>query len=401
MIPAARQYEGLNITFQVTEDCNLRCKYCYEVNKRPGNLPFEYAQKFIDIMLAEEDPIGLLDTETKWLLQRGLVLDFIGGDALMVPDLVDKILRYYQYRAVELNHRWAYRWRASISTNGTLFKNPRVRDFMMKYKDSLSVGISVDGCPEIHDRNRIWKDGSGTMKDILKWWDWYMEWTNREFASTKATCNRETIPYLTKSIKFLHEELGLRQINMNFIFEDMHLTQADLDLLDQEMEKSVEYILEHRHDLYVGMFSKSFGLGDAMREPDKGWCGSGAMPCLSINGKIYPCFRFTPNTMHNKDLDFNVGDVWQGLIHKDRFQIVRAQTREKISPKMCKECAVESSCAWCIGGSFAEKGEFCRQTNICEIHKRQAKWARKYWEEYDKLEGTKTFDDTGRTILAE
>jgi uncharacterized protein len=401
MIPAARQYEGLNITFQVTEDCNLRCKYCYEVDKRPGNLPFEYAQKFIDIMLTEKDPIGLLDTETKWLLQRGLVLDFIGGDALMVPDLVDKILRYYQYKAVELNHRWAYRWRASISTNGTLFENPQVRDFMMKYKDSLSVGISVDGCPEIHDRNRIWKDGSGTMKDILKWWDWYMEWTNREFASTKATCNRETIPYLSKSIKFLHEELGLRQINMNFVFEDLRLTQADLALLDQEMEKSVEYVLEHRHDLHVGMFSKSFGLGDAMREPDKGWCGSGAMPCLSINGKIYPCFRFTPNTMHNRDLDFNVGDVWQGLIHKDRFQIVRAQTRKKISPKMCKDCAVESSCAWCIGSAFAEKGEFYRQTNICEIHKRQAKWARKYWEEYDKLEGTKTFDDVGRTILAE
>jgi uncharacterized protein len=138
-----------------------------------------------------------------------------------------------------------------------------------------------------------------------------------------------------------------------------------------------------------------------MREPDKGWCGSGAMPCLSINGKIYPCFRFTPNTMHNRELDFNVGDIWQGLIHKDRFQIVRAQTRKKISSPTCKDCAVESSCAWCIGSAFAEKGELYRQTNICEIHKLQSKWARKYWEEYDRLEGTQTFDDAGRTIQAE
>ena len=399
MIPSIKQYEGLGITFQVTEDCNLRCKYCYEVAKKPGNLPFEYAQKFINIILEDDDPIGAKGTTDEWILQQGLILDFIGGDALMVPGLVDDILTYYQYKAISLGHRWAYRWCASISTNGTLFADPQVRDFMLKYKDNLSVGVSVDGCPEIHDKNRVHKDGSGTMRDIQKWWDWYLEWHGADTAATKATCNKEMIPYLSKSLKFLHEEMRLKHININFIFEDMKLTEADLKQLDAEMEKSVYYILAHRQDLHVSMFDKGFGIGEPLRDPDKGWCGSGAMPCLSINGKIYPCFRFTPNTMHSRDLDFYVGDVWNGFNHKERFQLVRQQTRKKISPPKCLDCRIETSCAWCIGGAFAERGEFYRQTNICEVHKLQDKWSRKYWEEYDKLEGTKSFDEQGKVLI--
>ncbi|MDR1323425.1 MAG: 4Fe-4S cluster-binding domain-containing protein [Candidatus Margulisbacteria bacterium] len=399
MIPAIKNYEGLNITFQVTEDCNLRCKYCYEVDKKPGDLPFEYAQKFIDVILEDEDPINAKGTDSEWILKQGLIIDFIGGDALMVPELLDRILQYYQYKAISMKHKWAYRWRASISSNGTLFEDPKVRDFMLKYKDNLSIGVSVDGCPEIHDKNRIHKDGSGTMKDIQKWWDWYLEWHGVDSVATKATCNKDTIPYLAKSIKFLHEEMRLKHININFIFEDMRLTQDDLNLLDTEMEKSITYILEHRHDLHVSMFDKGFGIGGPLKDPEKGWCGSGSMPCLSINGKIYPCFRFSPNTMHSRKLDFYVGDVWNGLNHKERFEMVRQQTRKKISPEKCIECPVESACAWCIGGAFAEKGEFYRQTNICEVHKLQSKWSRRYWEEYDKLEGTKSFDDNGNVIL--
>jgi uncharacterized protein len=368
------------------------------VDKKPGDLPFEYAQKFIDLILTDPDPINARGTDSEWILKQGLILDFIGGDALMVPGLLDKILQYYQYKAIITGHKWAYRWRASISTNGTLFEDPKVRDFMLKYKGNLSIGVSVDGCPEIHDKNRIHKDGRGTMKDIQKWWDWYMEWHGADTASTKATCNKDTIPYLFKSIKFLHEEMGLKHININFIFEDMHLTEVDLDQLDAEMEKSIEYILEHRKDLHVSMFDKGFGIGEALKDPEKGWCGSGSMPCLSINGKIYPCFRFSPNTMHSRKLDFYVGDVWNGLDHKERFEIVRQQTRKKISPEKCLNCEVESACAWCIGGAFAERGEFYRQTNICEVHKLQSKWSRRYWEEYDRLEGTKSFDEEGKVI---
>ena len=383
MIKQVPNYEGLNISFQVTEDCNMACKYCYEVDKKPGDLPFEYAQKFIDILLTDPDPIGVLGTDNEWILQQGLVIDFIGGDALMVPGLCDKILTYFQYKAYELNHRWKNRWRCSISTNGTLLGKPEVQKFLIKYENNISLGISIDGCPELHDKNRIMKDGSGSIDRILNNWEFYKSYA-KERASTKATLNKDSIPYIYESIKFLHEDLGLNYINMNFIFEKMDLIEEDYLRIEDQFKKVVDYVYEHKDDLHVNMFDENFGVGDSYSSSDRerGWCGAGSMPCLSINGKIYPCFRFSPNTMHNREFDFSVGDVWNGFNRKENFVCVREQTREKISPIECKNCMIESSCAWCIGGAFSEEGRFYRQTNICRIKKLIDKYSRKYWNKF-------------------
>lgn len=389
MIKAIDNYEGLNITFNVTEDCNLRCKYCYELDKRPGDLPLEYAQRFIDIILTDPDPIMAVGTPDEWILNNGLIMDMIGGDALMRPQLVNDILTYFVYKSTILRHKWAHRWRCSISTNGTLFGEPGVKPLLERWKDNISLGISIDGCPEVHDLNR-----DNSMAAIMMEWDWYTEYMRGEF-STKSTLNKDSIPYLLKSMKFMHETLGIRYINMNFIFENMGDGPEDWALLDEQMEKCVDYCLQHYKDIHWAMIDQEFGIGHCMKDPLKGWCGSGAMPCLGINGAIYPCFRFMPHTMSSRDLDLRVGDVWKGFYQKENFRKVRECTREKISDKECMECSVESSCAWCIGGAYAEKGQFYRQKNICNVHKVIAKWADTYWREYERLTGSRDYQQAG------
>jgi uncharacterized protein len=90
--------------------------------------------------------------------------------------------------------------------------------------------------------------------------------------------------------------------------------------------------------------------------------------------------------------DFHVGNVNDGFNRKDRFIIVREATRDKVSPDKCKACPIESMCPYCIGGCYAEFGEFKRTTYICELAKVQDKYTKLYWREYDKLEGTYTAD---------
>lgn len=377
MISETANYDGFNLTFNVTEDCNLQCKYCYELNKRPRDLPLEYAEKFIDIILDDPDPINVLNTDSQWIIEQGLTLDFIGGDALMRPKLVDDILKYYMYASGIREHKWANRWRASISTNGTLFGESEVQALLFKYHDNLSIGVSVDGCPEIHNHNR-----SNSMDKILKWWDFYLGYAG-ENASTKSTLNKEAIPYIYKSVKYLHEDLKLRHINMNFIFEDMGLEESDLIELEKQLEKTADYVLQHKNDLFLSLLGKR-SIGDKMTDQNTNWCGSGSMPALSPNGKIYPCFRFMPHTMSDSKFDFYVGDVWNGFNHKERFDLVKKQTRGEISEDKCKDCSIESSCAWCVAGAFSECGKFYRQTYICEVHKIQSKWAEIYWREYDR-----------------
>lgn len=43
------------VTFIVTDDCNLRCKYCYITHKSPEKrMNFETAKKFVDYMLTAD-----------------------------------------------------------------------------------------------------------------------------------------------------------------------------------------------------------------------------------------------------------------------------------------------------------------------------------------------------------
>jgi len=389
MIDKIGHFQGVNITFHVTEDCNLRCKYCYECNKRPRTLPLEYGEKFIDLLLRDKKALTIILGDLRDSLPSNVILDFIGGDALMHPKLCDDILSYFSFQSVLLRHPWANRWRASISTNGTLFGKPGVKDFLEKWKGCISLGVSIDGCPEIHDKNRVTVSGKGSMNLIMKEWDWYTKYVSKELLSTKATCNRDSILYLYKSLKFMHEDLGINQINMNFIFEDMDLTEKDYKELDKQYEKCVEYILEHHDDLYVSMFDLNrMALSSPMKDKDKGWCGSGSMPCLSVNGHIYPCFRFCPVSTKilkkETNTGYSVGNIWNGWTNLVRFTEIQNCTREKISPPKCFDCNVESGCSWCIAGGFSETGVLHRQTHICEIHKLQTKWARVYWIEYEK-----------------
>lgn len=395
MINSPPSFTGLNVTFNTSENCNLACTYCYEVNKKPKTLALEDAKKFIDLLLSDEDMIGVKDSEMEWVIKSGIVLDFIGGDSLMDIVLVRDIVEYFQKEAWRLNHRWASRWRISISTNGTLFDYPGVRDFLEEYAENIHLGISIDGCPEIHDLNRIYPDGSGSMKGILKNWNYYLDWCERAhiLPVTKATLNRESIPFLAESVRYLHEDLKLNIINMNFIMEDTGVTEEDLKVLDEQLRLTKDYVLEHRHEMFLSMFSYEMNIGNFMITDEdyniKGRCGAGAMPTLGINGRIYPCFRYLPHTSMDFRDDFHVGDINKGIYRRDRFELVRKQTRDVISDDECKACPIETMCAYCIGGCYAEFGEFRRTKYICELSKLTDKYAKLYWREYDELEGAK------------
>lgn len=409
MLPPVKDEVGLNVTINTTEDCNMRCKYCYEINKRNHSIPIEYCKKFIDILVNDDDPCGFDKLEDKTLnsdvYKKGLVMDFIGGDSLMNVEILDQIMSYTLKVLFTSNTKNARYWRNhvrfSVSSNGTLFSRPEVRAFCEKWAGEriLSVGVSLDGCPEIHDKNRIMKERGvngeelGSMNIIRENWDWYVKTFPKEDTRvTKATMSKETIPYMFDSLKFLFEEMEIKYINQNFIMEDAHLTDSDYIEFDRQMRMCVEYVLNHSEEMYWGMIDKIRFASHLLSTGDewykRGHCGSGAMPCLGINGNIYPCFRWTPHTQSKDNPEpIIVGNIRDGFNNKDGFRKVREGaykcncTREE----KCKSCVYESACSYCIGGCFEENQDFIRTTHICEITKIQCKWAKVYWNEYNKM----------------
>lgn len=389
MIPDLPMYTGITCTINTTEDCNLRCKYCYEINKCAKNIKPEYCYKFIDFLTHDDDLEKLLRPD-ELERQHGLIVDFIGGDSLIDPALLDDILTYLNYKN-NLREE-PRRWRASISSNGTLFERADVRAFCEKWKENLSLGVSIDGCPELHDLNRVFPDGTGSMSKILEYWPWYKANFPVDSLQTKATCARDSIPYLYDSLVWMHETLGLKYIHQNFIMENMHLRDEDLKLLDEQLEKCAHYVFDHRHEMHWTMIGDMYNPDLCDHDMSKSICGSGKMIALGIDGRLYPCFRWLNHTQSKDAKTLFFGDINSGITHPEVYDMVFEGSKRSGCTKdpKCFDCEFEPCCRYCIGGCYSEFGDFIRTTYICEVTKLQCKWARIYKKWIDDLNEEKT-----------
>ena len=82
------------ITFQLTEDCNLCCSYCYQINKAKHKMDFETAKKAVDVILNVDKNVDINNyIDSKNTL--GCILEFIGGEPFLEVDLMDQITDYF------------------------------------------------------------------------------------------------------------------------------------------------------------------------------------------------------------------------------------------------------------------------------------------------------------------
>ena len=287
------------LTFVVTEDCNLRCKYCYITHKASNaKMSLVVAQKFIDYVLSEFIK-----------KQKAVVLVFIGGEPLLEVDLFDQICDYFKIKAFEKNDDWCWNYRISISTNGINYSDSNVQSFIAKNRGKLSIGISVDGTKEKHDSQRIFPDGSGSYEIIDKN---IPLWLSQTGGNTKATFSSDDLKYLKDSIISLWNK-GIINVAANVIFENVWKEDDDL-LLEKQLTELADYALENNifNKYYCSFFSDN--LGGFYKEEDlrRTWCGSGKMLAVGPNGNIYPCIRFKDYSL-NKHSEWVFGNVIDGI----------------------------------------------------------------------------------------
>ena len=112
-----------NITFIVTKDCQLACKYCYLVGKNTKErMSWDMAKQSIDYILDHEEDF----------LEESVIWDFIGGEPFLEIDLIDKICDYLKTEMFRRNHHWFNSYRFSFSTNGINYHSDKVQNFIKK-----------------------------------------------------------------------------------------------------------------------------------------------------------------------------------------------------------------------------------------------------------------------------
>ena len=389
--------EGLakNITFIVTKDCQLACKYCYLVGKNEKErMPWDVAKKAIDYILNHEEE----------MCEESVVWDFIGGEPFLEIELIDKICDYLKMEMFRRNHHWFNSYRFSFSTNGINYHTEKVQHFIEKNRNHLSIGITIDGTKRKHDLNRIWKDRRaddssatsadvspalserGSYDDVVKNIPlWLSQFPG---AATKVTISSTDIPYIKESVLHLYT-LGIKEVNINCVFEDVWKDGDDV-LFEQQLTELADAIIDG--DLYYdhacSFYAEHIGKPMDRERDNQNWCGAGKMLAVDAAGNFYPCTRFAAYSLRNKPA-WVIGNIYEG-IDENRLRPFLTLDRTSQSKQECIDCEVASGCAWCQGENYdaAETHTvYQRATAICKMHKARVRANNYYWNKlFRKLE---------------
>jgi len=104
-----------------------------------------------------------------------------------------------------------------MSSNGTLYFDPKVQKFLDKYKGHISYNVSIDGNKTLHDACRIFPDGTGSYDKAIAAVRHYVD-VRKEFMGSKMTLAPNNIQYLFEAIKGLIDE-KYDEIYLNCVFE--------------------------------------------------------------------------------------------------------------------------------------------------------------------------------------
>ena len=372
-----------SITFQVTDDCCYSCSYCYQICKGKRKMTKETAKAGINLlfkMWEEDDPEAIINKTTK-----GITLDFIGGEPLMNIEIIDYICSYFVEQCLERKHPWLFYWRASMISNGALYFEPEVQNFLQKFKGFTSFGITIDGPKEIHDACRKWPNGDGTFDTsyaALK----HFNQNYYQTPSTKVTIAPENLKDLNKIIKFFVDE-GVTLIYANPVFEvEWSIEQAQQYY--KELIKMANYLLDlDTKDIYISLFQEYIGVPLDPEHDNLNWCGgAGDMLAFDPDGIAYPCIRYMESSLGDSAKPIIIGDV-HGLLQteeqKEWNNRLNCMTRCSQSTDECIYCPVASGCAWCSGWNYQQFGKLNkRSTNICWMHKARVLANYYYWNNY-------------------
>lgn len=367
-----------SITFIVTKDCQLACKYCYLVGKNSKErMTWEVAKNAVDYILAKEDEFA----------EGSVIWDFIGGEPFLEIELIDKVCDYIKTELYRRNHHWFNSYRFSFSTNGISYHEEKVQNFIKKNITHLSIGITIDGTKLKHDLNRIYKHSEkGSYTDVVKNIPLWLE----QFpgAATKVTISSPDIPYIKESVLHLYS-LGIKEVNINCVFEEVWKEGDDM-LFEKQLTELADAIIDNGYyqDYVCSFYTESIGKPMDRERDNQNWCGAGKMLAIDAAGYFYPCTRFAQYSLRNKSA-WIIGNVKDG-IDQNKLRPFLTLDRTTQSSEECINCEVASGCAWCQGENYDAADThtiYQRSTAICKMHKARVRANNYYWNKlFRKLE---------------
>lgn len=346
-------------SFILTENCNLACKYCFELGKHNKKIMSkEVSEKSIDYLIEN----------AKKNNADNINVTYFGGEPLLNIDVMEHSFNY----AIERCKKEDLKFKCSIITNCTIF-NSRYEAFLLKWYSTLGyidIQLSIDGIPEVQDEYRITIDGKGTSKlvesNVKKYFEFMEKYKIQKGVHVHGCVNKKSMPRLYESYTYFRN-LGFKDIWFMPVHEekwddnDVTIFETQLKLISARILE--DCIRENTADYYYGYAS----LANCKTQHPSAPCGAGKNYCsITAEGDLYPCHNF-----YFGSGSFKFGNVFTGEETSKRNIFLDYDSSNLFGEKSCSACD-NYGCYRCIAVNYVGNDNmFIGFPAYCKLSKKE------------------------------
>lgn len=373
------------LMLEVTEKCNMRCKYCIYHTGNGGYREFGKSDMTFDVAKLALDQF--LSSSKK----DQVYVSFYGGEPLIRFDLIKQCIEYCLNTYPNKNIRF------TMTTNATLLTH-EIALYLASLPQTI-ITVSLDGPKDVHDKNRVFQNNEGSFEKTMEGLHYLVEaFGNR--AKESIIINSVLADHSTKTLDKIqsffnsHEWLPPEVIHTSS-YVDTPDEEAEYEGVDGPREMSMrEYIkqaemnynplgtwgikkyIEGSHDeAEIEGLAKdglvkdllSIQLRFRVDKPGKiygmnGCCVPGAKKIyVTTKGDYLVCEKMGPSP--------RIGNVFDG-IDVERIRKYYVENFRQEAVKYCKDCWAINLCNICYTECFDEDGvNFKKRHMRCEAHR--------------------------------
>jgi uncharacterized protein len=333
----------LSVWVHVTNECNLRCDYCY-INKTSEKMDADVGYASIDAIIRS----------AIYGQFKHIKLKFSGGEASLNLGLVFQLDEYARGKASKVG----LGYESVVLSNGVALGEKGIKELIAR---NIRLMISLDGVGEAHDLQRKFINGQGSFEWVNRTLDKLATSGLKPFISFTVTDrNTDGLPGTVNYV--LNRDLPF---NINFFRDnECALQMDDLHLRDDKIIASLKRafsVIESNLPDYslLGMLVDRSSFNQAHEKT----CGVGeSYIVIGHRGQVAKC---------HMEIEKPVTDVYAenplAFIRADSLGIQNLSVDEK---EGCRDCEWKY---WCTGGcpllTYKATGRYDVKSPYCRIYK--------------------------------
>ena len=265
----------------LTNDCNLRCKYCYSAEYRSKQVvSCERINEIVELLFK-----NAFVKKTLGISPR-VNISFLGGGE---PTLAWRELQYCIECVKKESQKHDIPYDISITTNGCLLLNKL--DYLIN--ENIRVKVSIDGLEEINDATRIDAESNGTYNKITDSID-YLNNANSWF-SLGIVVGSHNYMYLEEFVRYaINRWKNVKKIDFSYLQENNTTFENGLKPIDYiEFLKIKNHFIEILINSKIGIYNQYVSIYDFLLKNRYYRCPkiTGDKIVLNCDDQIYRCTR--------------------------------------------------------------------------------------------------------------